>query len=359
VPALAAAQVEDMEMRLAFFDQVGHGYQSAAGPARGPGSENALIFEPMFHLGIRQDEHWTHKADITVDIVTNASVDAIDAVSTASAMNEAVNIDITSSYQNGASQTSARYGFHIEEPWRAVFAGGGYTLSLADDNATLGISGLATFDVFDQITPTGRDSGVGTRTTLNGNLTASQILSPTTIADIAYGFTYQAGRLETTYNSVPLDDGARGEEVFAGRRARHAFAVRVAQHIPWTRTTLKAAYRYYFDNYELDAHTAEGQLYQYLTDYLYVRGSYRFHRQTGVDFFGTMFPAAPAPRAATSDSDLAPFTAHEIGLKLVFLAERSPWMSLQRSFIEAAFYRYFRSNDLVVDWLSIAFGRKF
>ncbi len=273
IPAAATAQVEDMEMRFAFFDQTGRGYQSVAGPPRGPGSEDALIFEPQFHLRIRQDEHWVHNVDLTVDIVSNASIDAIDAVSTASAVNEAATIDVTSSYTSGPSRLDAHYGGHIEEPLRSFFLGGGWTLSLADDNATIGISGQATVDLFDQVTRTGVDPGVGNRNTLNVNLAASQVLSPTTVADVAYGLTLQTGRLETTYNSVPLTDDMRGDEVFPGRRVRHAFAARLAQHIPWTRTTLKASYRYYFDNYQLDAHTAEGFVFQYLVDWLYVRGS--------------------------------------------------------------------------------------
>jgi hypothetical protein len=360
VPSIAAAQqVDDMEMRFAFFDQVGHGYQSVAGPPRGPGSEDALIFEPQFHLRVRQDEHWRHDIDIGVDIVSNASIDAIDAISTASAVNEAATLEVTSSYQDGPHRIDLRYGGHIEEPLRSFFLGAGWTLSLADDNATVGVSGQATVDFFDPVDRSGYDPGLAGRQTLNANFAASQILSPTTVADVGYGFTLQTGRLETTYNSVPLTDGARDDEIFpAGRRARHAVMARLAQHVPWTHTTLKASYRYYIDNYGLDAHTAEGQLYQYLVDWLYVRGSYRWHQQSGVDFFATSFmPGVTGPR--TSDSDLAPFTAHEVGVKVVLLAERSPWESLKRSFIEASFYRYWRTNDMVVDWLALAFGRRF
>src|SRR5262249_117526 len=171
-------------------------------------------------------------------------------------------------------------------------------------------------------------------------------------------FTFQTGTLETTYNSVPLVGGDRGDEIFAGRRFRHAIAGRLSQHIPETRSTLKASYRYYTDNYQLTAHTVEGQLYQYLADSRYSRGSYRYHWQSGVDFFATAFePGWVGPQ--TSDSDLAPFTAHEVGLKLVLLAERSPWVGLKRSFIEASFYHYWRTNDLQVNWLTVAFGRKF
>jgi hypothetical protein len=359
VAPAARGQIEEMEMRAAFFDQTGSGYQSAAGPERGPGSENALIFEPLFHLKIRQDEAWSHSVDVTVDIVSNASIDAIDAMSSASALNEAVTVDITTSYKKDDHRADVRYGFHIEEPFRSLFLGGGYTWSLADDNAAISLSGLGTFDFFDAVNRIGRDDGVAERQSLNGNLGVSQILSPTTIFDASYGLTLQTGRLETTWNSVPLAGGGRADEIFAGRRLRHALAARLAQHIAATRTTVKAAYRFYVDNYDLSAHTVEGQLYQYLADWLYVRGSYRYHMQTGVGFFGTAFRALPAQAPETSDSDLAPFAAHEIGLKIVFLAERSPWEGLKRSFIDASFYHYFRSNNLAVNWLTVAFGKRF
>jgi len=355
----ARGQVEEMEMRAAFFDQTGHGYQSVAGPARGPGSENALIFEPLFFLKIRHDESWTHDVNVTVDIVSNASIDAIDANSSASAVNEAATVDVTSTYHQDEHRAHVRYGFHIEEPFRSVFIGGGYSRSLADDNASLWITGLATFDFFDQVNRLGHDLGLGDRHTININVGGSQILSPTTLFDATYGVTLQDGRLETTWNSVPLSDGTRGDEVFPGVRLRHAVAARVAQHLPLTRTTLKAAYRFYVDNYKLVGHTVEGQLFQYLTDWLYVRGSYRYHWQSGVDFYGTVFQPLPVVVPETSDSDLAPFTAHEVGLKLVLLAERSPWETLERVFIEASFYRYFRTNDLAVNWMTLAFGRRF
>src|SRR6266542_2479448 len=111
VAPAARGQIEEVEMRAAFFDQTGSGYQSAAGPARGPGSENALIFEPLFHLKIRQDEAWSHS------------------------------IDITASYRPDNHRADVRYGFHIEEPFRSLFLGGGYTWFLADDNAAISVSG--------------------------------------------------------------------------------------------------------------------------------------------------------------------------------------------------------------------------
>jgi hypothetical protein len=255
---------------------------------------------------------------------------------------------------------SLRYGLHVEESIRSLLGGVGYQRSLAEDNATLGGSLLLLVDSVDQIPwQGGRAYETGERLTANLNLTGSQILSPTTLVDGAYGFTAQLGQLATSYNSVPIGTGMRAGEIFDGPRLRHALRGRLAQHVPLTRSTLQLGYRFYVDNYGLLAHTAEVQAYQYLADWVYVRLSHRVHHQSGVDFFATDFTEMSGGGPRTSDSDLAPFTAQEVGLKLRVLGERSPFDAIARAVIDAAFYRYWRSNDLVVNWFGMSLGYRF
>jgi len=358
----AAAQVgtptsiDGFELRTALFEQTGHGWQSRAGDPGQPGSERTVIWEPMFHLGVADGE-WTHDATLVVDIVSAASPDALDAISTASAVNEAATLDVTSTYHAGDDRFSVRYGAHVEEPFRSIFLGGGWARDLAEKNATIAITGLVIGDFFDDIDFDGRRHDSDTRATMTLNASASQILSPTTLVDASYGLTYQRGTLETTWNSVPLAGGERGGEIFPGPRLRHALAARISQHIPETHSTLKASYRFYIDNYGLDAHTVEVAAYQYLVPWLYLRGTYRYYVQSGVDFYGEMFLFDARPR--TSDSDLAPFHAHELGAKLVMLAEQSPIEFLRRSTIDASFFHYQRSNDLTVSMFVLSFGMRF
>jgi hypothetical protein len=366
--ARADGDLKETEAQFTFFNQTGHGWQSVAGIPRGggaPGDESVTVYEPWFHIAFAGEDEWTHDIAVGVDVVTLASPDAIDAMSSASAVNEALDVAGTARYEPAGPETiTLRYGFHIEEPLRSVSLGAGYARRFADDNFTLAVSAMVTGDYFDDITMSGHIDGQTERYTANGNLSATQLLSPTTVLDLSYGFTLQAGTLITTWNSVPFTDGARGPEIFPdGARTRHAFSGRISQHLPATHTTLKASYRYYVDNYGLEAHTVEVMAYQYLTPWLYVRGSYRFHTQTGVDFYADQF--APPPRGMkptdpeTSDSDLAPFDAHEIGAKLTLLAGLAPHGFLRETSFDAAFYRYWRTNDLEVLVFAVSLGKRF
>ena len=205
--------------------------------------------------------------------------------------------------------------------------GVGYTRWLAQDNATISANAQAIFDWFDPITPQGWDLGGTTRQTLTFNVSGTQVLSPTTLGGVSYGLTYQTGTLEQTWNVVPVVCGdptlcpPQAAELFPDSRLRHATSAWLAQRIPATGTTLRAHYRYYRDDFGLDAHTGRGEVFQDAGEHVRLRAHYRLHSQTAVDFWtSSVSPSVvDAQQPRTADSDLASFIAHEGGLGAIFL----------------------------------------
>jgi hypothetical protein len=171
---------------------------------------------------------------------------------------------------------------------------------------------------------------------------------------VNYGFTLQTGELGNTWNSVPLDDGKRGEEILPKLRHRHAAVVRLAQWLPWN-GALKAFYRFYADNWGIVAHTVEAELYQRLSEAVYVRLNYRLHVQSGADFFKTSAPLGDSLR--TADSDLAPFVAHTFGAKVALHPRLRG--RLRGATFDVGAERYVRSNQLHAIILSTSFGLRF
>jgi Protein of unknown function (DUF3570) len=349
-----SARIDEVRLRLTSYSQEGHGYQSVAGSLAGPGSERALIIQPQALIGIRQSSKIHHEVVIPIDIVSAASTNAIDILSHASGVNEAGGAELTSRFDlSSEDQLTSHLAWHEEEPLGSGSFGLGATHALADDNAVLGFSGQATFDRFDYLVSNGKRHGKRERTSLNGNLSLSQLLSPTAVFDLNYGLTFQQGTLQTTYNSVPLVGGTeRADEIFPRTRTRQGVQARVAQHLPASRTTVRAAYRYYWDSFQLRAHTAELEVHQYLAPRLIARGSYRYYAQTGVDFFATAFSPARGASARTSDSDLAPFGAHEWGFKLL-------WLAHQKNTLDLSYAHYARDNGLIANIVSFGYGGLF
>jgi hypothetical protein len=367
----------EMRYRLAFFYQDGHGLQSQAGeeqntkaPITARGSERAYIVEPLTMLKVRQSKHVTHEVYLPVDIVTAASPDALDVVATASQTNEAFAADFTSTYSpNALSDFAFRYGVHIEEPLRSFDAGPSLTFHLFEDNTVLNFSAYVVADGFDPLSPTGHDDGFTARSTFNGNVSLTQVLSPTTVLDASVGLTEQWGTLAQSWNSViayRAPDATKGKPIrriserFPDSRNRNAFSVRLSQFVPATRTTVKGSYRFYFDENHVVAHTGEIELYQYLVPWLYLRLHGRLHTQSAIDFWVPYLVdpfKSDTPR--TSDSDLEALSARELGAKLVLLRDRAPGALRASDSFDIGYFRYWRSNDLTDDYVSFGYEKRF
>ncbi len=358
-----------MRFSTAVFWQEGRGLQSKAGPIDGRGSEAAWIVEPLAQLRVRQSPEVVHEAFVGIDVVSSASADALDAVSTASAHNGAVTVEVTTSYASSDGFSfGVRYGAHAEEPLRGVTAGPILTYSFAEENTILEISGFVIADGFDDLQPSGKDLGFNSRTTLNGNVSLSQVLSPTTLLDLSFGATEQWGVLENTWNSVIVyrEPGEKGDPIhrigerFPRTRNRNAVGARLSQHIPATGTTLKGSYRFYFDENDVLAHTTEVALYQYLVPWLYVRGHYRLHVQPEFEFYFPYLRGKVDPRQKrTSDSDLEELTSREAGARISLVRDRAPAALRSTDSFDLTYFRYWRSNDLRVDYGALGYSRTF
>jgi len=348
--------IEDVQLRTTYLDQRGTGFQSQDGPVGGPGGESMYIFQPSALITIRQSERVVHKIAVPIDAITAASPDAVDATTSASRRNVAGDFDLRSTIKLSDTDTlSTRFVAHGEEWIGGGTIGAGWRRSLADDNATISINGTFGVDVFDDHDHFGDFLGKTVRETTNLNVSGSQLLSPTTVLDASYGVTYQHGTLRTGWNAVPREDGMLADEVLPGSRLRHALSIRLAQHVPMTHSTVKARYRAYIDDFGLTAHTIDASVYQYLVDWLYVRGGYRYHRQSSVDFFTTSLPDGfTNTTLRTSDSDLAALHANEVSLELATVRDRGP---LRKWSLSTEVLRYQRSNDLTITAVSLSVGR--
>jgi hypothetical protein len=357
-------RIESFNVRYTHFDQDGTGYQSRAaprggpgaelrltGPRFGPGSEWLTVEQPQAEVVAKQGDRITHRLWLPADIVTAASPDAIDVVSTASRTNEAGSVDWTVSYKaSDKTSFSVRNGLHNEENWRSWNSGFGFTRSFAEDNTVIEGSLNQIIDWFDKYTLAGAHDGHTSRstTTLSGGVT--QLLSPTTIAHLDYGLTLQRGQLSNGWNIVWLTTGDFAFEILPSTRLRHALVGRLAQFLPWNGAA-HAFYRFYADDWGIRAHTVELELYQRLSRVSYLRFNYRFHRQTGADFFQTR--VAPGFTLATADSDLATLDAHTVGVKGSL---DLPVRFARNMHVDLAVERYFRTNDLHVSVYSCGLG---
>jgi hypothetical protein len=358
-----ALRLESILTRYTVFDQNGQGWQSRQSTATSPGSEALAVYEPQIVAVFRQGDAWRHQVSIPVDLVTAASPvvpgPRPDVISAASETNQAGAVDEVSTYKSSPETTlSVHSNVHIERMFRSWGVGGGWARSFLDGDATVGLTLNQVNDWFDAYNVFGTRYGHQNRSTSNGNLAFTRVLSPTTIGEVNYGFTLQTGELGNTWSSVPLVGGGRTTETFPDLRERHALVGRLAQYLPWS-GALHLFARGYADDWGIYAITGEVELMQRLTPWFYLQGSYRVHRQTGVSFFTTLL-RDPTATPATADSDLQELTAQSVGMKLAADIPLARGLFDARStHFDIGLTRYFRDNDLTVWVFTCASGLNF
>jgi hypothetical protein len=355
----ATLRIQSVSTRITGYNQYGLGYQSKAGPFSGPGSERLLVFEPQTEVIATQGDRITHRVWVPIDVVTAASPHSYqptaDVTSGASRKLEGGTLQWTTTYRvDKPTEVALTSGLHLENPFRSWNAGLSASRAVADENTVVSASAVGILDWFDRFYINGVRDGRAERSTTMASLGVTQVLSPTTIANVNYGLTLQSGELGNTWSVVPLVNGQRGAEVLPSSRTRHALVGRMSQFLPWN-GALRLYYRFYADDWGVVAHSTEGQIMQRLTPALYVGVLYRFHTQTGPFFFTTLAPDDASLRIA--DSDLAPLQSHTIGGKIVGdVRVRGLVRSLH---YELEYDRYFRTNDLQMDIVTCALGLHF
>jgi hypothetical protein len=132
---------------------------------------------------------------------------------------------------------------------------------------------------------------------------------------------------------------------------------------------VRAFYRFYNDNFGIQAHTAELELPVKVTPFFVLYPFYRYHRQTAADYFAPFLQHSISDEYYTSDYDLSAFTANKVGLGLRYSPVygitrfRVPGQNTQGlprvmrlKSLDLRYAHYQRSTDLVADIVSFDLG---
>jgi Protein of unknown function (DUF3570) len=161
------------------------------------------------------------------------------------------------------------------------------------------------------------DAVKGVLYTSMGSVSLSQVLSPTLIGQLTYDLIHLDGFQENPYRAVSAGGGFEPERV-PETRTRHAAQAALRGLVPPTRSTLIGSYRIYRDDWGIVGHTPEIRLVQEVIPQLDVHVRYRYHHQSGADFYKPIYPSADPEMEPylTDDVKLDRLTTQTVGGKL-------------------------------------------
>jgi hypothetical protein len=228
--------------------------------------------------------------------------------------------------------------FSDESDYRSIYVGARTEADLAQRNATVGIGGGISVDKVDASGSQGPLGGIALL--CKGDLSAtstscpldiyntyakvSQIVGKDTVVGANYEIAYLDGYQSNPYRQVPVPVlGTYVPERHPFARTRQAAAASVRHFFPASQTTLVAAYRFYWDDWHIHAHTPEIRLIQEVGLHADASFMYRYYRQTAAYFYKPFYPdpMTLAKPFVTDDPKMSPFDGHTLEAKLGVFGE--------------------------------------
>lgn len=175
-------------------------------------------------------------------------------------------------------------------------------------------------------------------------LGVSQVLTKTMVLSLDYEAISEDGFLNSPYRAATIA-GAFVREQYPRTRSSHATVVRLMRHLR-PRSSLRLEYRYFFDTWDIAAHTIEAGYNKYLGDKLLLEGWYRFYTQNKASFFSSDF--ATPQNFMARDKELSTFKDNSVGVKLSYFLPTAGWGFLDKGTINASLeYVVFDYEDYI------------
>ncbi|MFQ5510408.1 MAG: DUF3570 domain-containing protein [Candidatus Krumholzibacteriia bacterium] len=225
-----------------------------------------------------------------------------------------------------------------EFDYRSIGATATVTRDFSKRNRTLSVGVSASDDEIDpeggppipfaSMQPAGtaqpRETGTKSRTTVDVLLGLTQIVSPSTLAQINYSLTESDGYHTDPFKLLSVVDGAAGpnpgatvDYVYERRpdsRTKQSLYGKAKHHL--TRDIVDLSYRYLWDDWGVRSHTVETHYAWQLGPGNYLIPHVRYYHQSAADFYRhSLVQGAATPAFASADPRLGEFDAWTTGVK--------------------------------------------
>jgi len=273
------------------------------------------VTEPVLWGKARIGEVWEVQGSVAVDVVsgaspeglTNISGQPVHTVSGASVNDRRRLADVKVSRRMGEWALGVSRSYSSENDYLSHAYGVDVRLDVNERNTTLaaayGHAGDRIRSSDDPLLDEGRD----TREYLLG---VTQLLSPVALVQSTLTWSRGRGWYNDPYKFTRTfyDDGppAFVPDSRPSRRASLAWLTRYRHRFASASATLQAEYRYFRDDWGIEAHTLEAAWEQSLGGTWSLRPALRYYSQSAADFYRPLVPR-PAPAYQSGDPRLAAF----------------------------------------------------
>lgn len=196
------------------------------------------------------------------------------------------------------------------------------------------------------------DYPTSSRNSYSGSLSYSQIINQRLQIMFLADLIYQTGYLGLPFHRVYFANSSVHVENLPDKRMKIPLGFR-ANYFAGDRVILRSFYRYYHDDWELTAHTAEIETAIKVTPFFSVTPFYRYYKQTAVDYFAPYQVHTAADTYYTSNYDLSAFNSNFYGAGFRVAPPKGVFGIQRLNTLELRYGHYTRTNGLNANIVSL------
>lgn len=287
----------------------------------GIGTEELTDFANILVVNIPLDSTKSIQVSAGLDIYSSASTDNIDSnASSASAQDKRayINVGYNQKYLDSGWTLGGKIGASAEYDYSSVNGGVNVAKEFNNGNTEFSIAAQIFLDQWKVYLPEELRGVVSvpntSRNSYNAQFTWSQVINKRMQMSISAEAIYMDGLLSTPFHRVYFENEALPDiERLPTKRLKIPLAIRL-NYKPTDKLAIRTYYRFYTDDFGIDAHTASIELPYHITDSWTVAPFYRFHTQTGSDYFNPFAIANSNDDFYTSDYDLSELSSNKYGI---------------------------------------------
>ncbi|NOT51927.1 MAG: DUF3570 domain-containing protein [Chitinophagaceae bacterium] len=308
--------------------------------------------------------------EIGIDHYTSASSDKINpqTISSASYADTRFYPSLNWSVENEKKGTTfgAGLSFSAEYDYRSIGANLSYSKKTADKSGEFTARVQGYLDQVSLIYPvelrTNGGGGNGNdddehyattpRNSFSGSLSWSQIINQRLQIMFIADLVYQKGYLGLPFHRVYFTDNSVHIENLPGTRMKIPLGFR-ANYFIGDKIILRSFYRYYHDDWGLNAHTIDLETAIKITPFFSVTPFYRFYKQTAVDYFSAYKGHKTTDQYYTSNFDLSAFTSNFYGAGFRIVPPKGVFGIQRLSMLELRYGHYAKNYGMNADIISL------
>lgn len=367
-------KIEEVNFISSYYKQDGNNSAVTGGSGTEKLTDVATTLDIKVSRRDKKNRKQLYGFELGVDSYTSASSDKIDPNTVTSASYQDVRVypslNFSSENEEKRQIFSSGVSASAEYDYFSLGANLGYTKYSKNKNTEFNVKGMAFFDTWKVILPIElrnnpdpnyKQGDMKPRTSYNLGFTLSQVMNRNFQMAFLLDLGYQEGLLATKFNRVYFNDSPSNSslatvksENLPDTRFKIPIGMR-ANYFLGDHLILRAFYRYYWDNWNINSHTISLEPTIKLSAFSSISIPYRYYVQTKADYFQPIFQHNLADEYFTSDYDLSAFSSNMIGLGYKIVDHNKGLFNVKRiNSLELRYGYYNRNNGLSSHILTLA-----